>query len=99
MSATVATKAATPERWQAALRRAHKEGVEVAQVNTSGMWIATSGTQRGKCYEIEVVKGLAMSCSCQAGSDWNDPVCKHRARYYFDQGLLELLLDEHGRSS
>jgi hypothetical protein len=35
---------ATPERWQKAAERAIAEGVQVRQINTSGMWVATSGT-------------------------------------------------------
>jgi hypothetical protein len=35
-------RANTPARWQAALRRALDEGVQVRQLAGCGMWIATS---------------------------------------------------------
>src|SRR5690349_18456289 len=80
---------ATPERWQAAARRALDEGVEVRQVNTSGMWVANSGTQRNVAYLLEINQGIVRTCSCPAGA-YGDPVCKHTARYYLDMGLIDL---------
>jgi hypothetical protein len=83
------SRQATPERWQAAAQRAVDEGVEVRQVNTSGMWVANSGTQSNVAYLLEIAQGIVRSCSCPAGT-YGDPVCKHAARYYLDLGLIEL---------
>src|SRR3954454_11010958 len=79
---------ATPERWQKAAARAIVKGVQVRQVNANGMWVATSGTDATMAYLIDVTNGIAQSCTCPAG-EFGDPVCKHRARYYLDLGLLD----------
>ncbi len=91
MATTMQTRkpmAATPARWQAALRRAFEEGVQVRQLADSGAWIATSGTDAAIAYEVEVVAGLAHRCACPAGAS-GDPVCKHRALVHFRHGLLD----------
>ena len=80
---------ATPERWQAALARAFAEGVQVRQLAGSGAWLATSGTDATKAYELEIVNGIVRSCSCPAGT-FGDPCCKHAARFYLDAGLLDV---------
>jgi hypothetical protein len=79
----------SPERWQAALSRALTDNVTVRQVNANGMWVATSGTDAVMAYLLEVTGGIVHSCTCPAGQ-YNDPVCKHRARWYYDAGLLDL---------
>jgi hypothetical protein len=81
-------RTASPERWQRAAERALAEGIEVRQVNASGMWVATSGSQTNVAYLLEITGGLVQSSSCPAGS-FGDPCCKHAARYYLDAGLLE----------
>lgn len=88
-------KVATYERWQEALHRAIKEGVKVSQINHSGQWIATSGTRAGESYEIMVFwkdDMAVLQCSCLAG-EHNDPVCKHRARWFFEHDMLEFDLN------
>jgi len=80
---------ASPERWQKAAQRAITEGIEVRQVNTSGMWVATSGTQSNVAYLLEITQGVVLSCSCPAGQ-FGDPCCKHAARFYLDAGVLEI---------
>ncbi|MDP9471127.1 MAG: hypothetical protein M3Q71_10750 [Chloroflexota bacterium] len=75
---------ATPERWQAALKRALDEGIQVRQLVGSGAWIATSGSDAAAAY---LVRGD--SCECQAG-EYGDPVCKHRAAFWHAQGALHL---------
>ena len=82
------SRVATPERWQKALERALTEGIEVRQVNSSGMWVANSGTHANVAYVLEIVHGVVRSCSCPAG-EFGDACCKHAARYYFDAGLLD----------
>src|SRR5829696_6541706 len=80
---------ASPERWQRALARALADHVTVRQVNANGMWVATSGTDTAMAYLLEVTGSVVHSCTCPAGQ-FNDPVCKHRARWYYDAGLLDL---------
>src|SRR5579884_407158 len=77
-------RTANPARWQAALKRALAEGVQVRQLAGSGMWIATSGTDATTAYEVS-----QFGCSCPAG-EFGDPVCKHRAAYWHALGILEL---------
>src|SRR5688572_8899856 len=83
------TRVVAPERWQRAAERALAEGIQVRQVNASGMWVATSGSDPKVAYLLEITGSLVQSCSCPAGS-FGDPCCKHAARYYLDMGLLEL---------
>ena len=85
---TTRTRQATPERWQAALGRALSEGVEVRQVAGSGLWIATSGTDRTVAYTLSVTGTVAHGCECPAG-EFGDAVCKHRAAYYYQTGMLD----------
>jgi len=77
-------RTANPARWQAALKRALAEGVQVRQLAGSGMWIATSGSDATTAYEVS-----QFGCSCPAG-EFGDPVCKHRAAYWHALGILEL---------
>ncbi len=74
----------TPERWQAALKRALAAGVEVRQLAGSGAWVAGSATDPRAAY---VVSGQA--CECRAAAE-GDPVCVHRAAYWHAQGVLEV---------
>jgi len=62
----------TPERWQAALRRASAQGVQIRQIQC-GAWVATSGTDTEAAYLV-----TSHGCECAAGVAL-DPVCKHRA--------------------
>ncbi|MBW3631859.1 MAG: hypothetical protein KY456_02405 [Chloroflexi bacterium] len=78
----------TPERWQAALARARKEGVEVRQLVGSGGWIATSGTNQRAAYELAVTGGIVHGCACPAALH-DDPVCKHRAAYWVALGIVD----------
>ncbi len=75
---------ATHERWQATLRRALDEGIQVRQLAGSGAWIATSSSDTAAAYLVS-----AQGCECQA-SEYGDPVCKHRAAYWHAQGALDL---------
>ena len=78
----------TLKRWQAALTRARKEGVEVRQLVGSGGWIATSGTDHRAAYELEVTGGVVHGCACPAALH-DDPVCKHRAAYWVALGVVD----------
>src|SRR5215210_4046568 len=82
-------RAASPERWQRAAKRSLAEGIQVRQVNASGMWVANSGSDPKIAYLLEITGSFVQSCSCPAGS-FSDPRCKHAARFYLDVGLLEL---------
>jgi hypothetical protein len=84
----ITRRESTPERWQAALARARKEGVEVRQLVGSGGWIATSGTNQRVAYELEVTGGIVHGCACPAASH-DDPVCKHRAAYWLALGIVD----------
>ena len=86
MATVMQTRANTPARWQAALRRALDEGVEVRQLAGCGMWVATSTSSAGTAYEVN-----PWECECHAGQH-GDPVCKHRA--VLRERLGALLLDE-----
>src|SRR5688572_20554079 len=86
--AQAAGRQASPERWAKAIQRALDEGVEVRQILSTGQWIATSGTRAGCAYVLEVTGEVAHGCDCLAGLN-GDAVCKHRARWYYDHGLLD----------
>lgn len=88
MDTTTRRRQATPERWQKALGRAVAEGVQVRQLSNSGAWLATSGTDATKAYELEVVAGIVVSCACPAG-EFGDPCCKHAAAFYRLADLLD----------
>ncbi len=75
---------ATPERWQAALKRALDAGVQVRQLAGSGAWVATSATAPAAAYLVS-----GQSCECQA-AEHGDPVCPHRAAFWHAQGALDL---------
>ncbi len=73
----------TPERWQAALRRARDRGVSVRQLAGSGAWIATSTTDPCVAYEV-----TTHTCASHAGQH-DDPICLHRALLRYLLGWLE----------
>lgn len=81
-------RTASPERWQKALARGLAEGVQVRQLNDSGAWVATSGTDANVAYLLPVTGDVAHGCTCPAGQH-DDPVCKHRAIFYHLIGLLD----------
>ena len=69
-------------RWARAAERAANEGVRVMQLPTSGVWIATSGTDATTAYVV-----TETACECHAGAH-GDPVCKHRAALRVQLGQL-----------
>src|SRR5262245_1629793 len=83
------TRVDSPARWQQAATRAIAEGVRIAQVQGAGQWIATSGTQEGVAYAVEVTGNIAHGCDCLAGLN-DDPVCKHRAAFFLLIGALKI---------
>jgi hypothetical protein len=76
---------ATPERWQRALQRALFAGVEAKQIAGSGEWIVSSASRPGIAYRTDGIE-----CDCEAAQLGGDPVCLHRAAYWYAVGLLEL---------
>lgn len=82
MAMVMTNRANTSERWQAALRRARAEGVQVRQLAGCGMWISTSASDPSVAYEV-----TPWSCECHAGQ-FGDPVCKHRAALLATLGRL-----------
>jgi hypothetical protein len=84
MTNRITLRESTPDRWQAALRRAIAEGVQVRQLAGSGLWVATSSHDPGVAYEV-----TPWSCECTAGQ-FDDPVCKHRAALLHRLGHLAL---------
>jgi hypothetical protein len=75
-------------RWRQAVARALEHDIRVAQLQGSGQWIATSGSQPGVAYELEVTGNVAHGCTCLAGLN-SDPVCQHRAAFSLRLGALE----------
>jgi hypothetical protein len=84
------TRRDTPARWLAAAERATKHDIRVAQLQGSGQWIATSGSQAGVAYELDVTRNVAHGCSCLASLN-GDPVCQHRAAFYQLLGALPIV--------
>lgn len=82
-------RTASYERWMKAAQRARDKGIEVRQLNTSGQWVANSGSDPNKSYELKIVNGLVRSCSCEAGQ-FGDPCCCHAAAFYLSVGMIEL---------
>lgn len=70
-------------RWQAALKRAIGNGVQVRQLAGSGAWVATSGSDPLAAYGTDGVR-----CECAAAVLGHDPVCQHRAAFWRAMGAL-----------
>jgi hypothetical protein len=78
------TKQASPERWQRALQRALFAGVDAKQLAGTGQWVVSSASRPGPAYRTD---GIA--CDCEAAMLGGDPVCLHRAAYWYAVGVLE----------
>ena len=78
-------KQATPERWQKALQRAQDEKLSIFKVSGSGQAVVTSGRDGATVYATDGV-----GCECEAALLGGDPVCKHRAIFWFEAGVLDL---------
>lgn len=83
------TRVENPARWQKAAERAIAENIQIRQLQSTGQWIATSGTDTSLAYQVEVTGAVAHSCDCLAGLN-GDGVCKHRAAFYLLVGALSL---------
>jgi hypothetical protein len=79
------TRLASPERWQRALQRAQFAGVEAKQLAGSGEWVVSSASRPGIAYRTD-----GITCDCEAAMLGGDPVCLHRAAYWYAQVVLEL---------
>ena len=73
---------ATMTRWRAALVRAFQKGISLRYEASTGMAVVTSSSDNTLCYVTD-----GRICTCQAGEN-GDPVCQHRALYWFRRGLL-----------
>jgi hypothetical protein len=73
---------ATMPRWRAALSRAFQKGIGLRYEASTGMAVVTSSSDDTLCYVTD-----GRICTCQAGEN-GDPVCQHRALYWFRRGLL-----------
>ena len=89
IQAQTRTRSEDPGRWMKAAERAISEGIQVRQIQGSGQWIASSGSDRTVAYEINVTGNVAHGCDCLAGLN-GDPCCKHRAAFYLLIGALDL---------
>src|SRR5215218_7296683 len=78
-------RTASTEWWQRALQRALFARVEAKQLAGSGEWIVSSASRPGIAYRTN-----GIDCDCEAAMLGGDPVCLHRAAYWFAQGVLEL---------
>jgi hypothetical protein len=58
-------------------------------LQSTGQWVATSGSDKSLAYELAVTGAVAHSCDCLAGPN-GDGVCKHRAAYYLLVGAIDL---------
>lgn len=74
----------TPERWQQALIRARRGGLELRQLVGSGAWVATSERNQEAAYMV-----TEFECDCFA-AEFGDPVCKHRAMLRYRLGHLPM---------
>jgi hypothetical protein len=74
---------ATPERWRKALQRARADGLRLYKVAGTGQAVVTSGRLHETVYSTDGIE-----CECEAAMLGGDPVCKHRAIYWHDRGLL-----------
>ena len=81
------TRVENPARWAKAAERAMREGIQVRQLQGSGQWVASSGSDVTVAYELGVTGAVAHGCDCLAGLN-ADPVCKHRAAFYVLVGAL-----------
>ncbi len=78
-------RAVSPERWRRALARAQAEGLRLYRVAGSGEVVVTSSRLNDTVYATD---GLV--CECEAAMLGGDPLCKHRAIFWFEQGMLNL---------
>ena len=72
------------DRWQSALKRATDKGVKIFQIESTGVYVATSGSRPITAYQTDGIR-----CECPAGVA-GDPVCQHRAKFWQAMGMLEL---------
>ena len=83
------TRVENPVRWTKAAERAMAEGIRVCQLQGSGQWVATSGSQSGVAYEVLVTGNMGTRSDCCAGNV-TPSACKHRAAWYLLVGALDL---------
>lgn len=77
-----AVRLATSTRWDAALSRAVAHGIALRYEASTGMAIVESASDVKLAYVTD-----GRICTCQAGAN-GDPICLHRALYWYERGLL-----------
>jgi hypothetical protein len=82
---------ATPERWQRALLRGLKNGLDIRQVVSTGQWVCPSSSDLDRAHEVTLTE-----CSCEACMH-GDLVCQHRALLAYKLGVLDFAPLEHAR--
>ncbi|HEV2123191.1 MAG TPA: hypothetical protein VGW38_10505 [Chloroflexota bacterium] len=75
-------RAADAAKWTELFSKAVREGVQVRQTG-SGLWIATSGTDRRAAYVVSLHE-----CECPGHA--NHGYCKHRAMLAWTLGVLTI---------
>ena len=75
-------RTADAAKWAELFGKAVREGVEVRQTG-SGLWIATSGTDRQAAYVVSLAE-------CKCPGDTYHGYCKHRALLAWTLGVLTL---------
>jgi hypothetical protein len=79
-------------RWIAARDRAITEHVAVYQVESTGQWVATSGTKPGVAYALEVT-GNVVATLRLPGRRARQYLCKHQAAFYALIGAIPTTVD------
>jgi len=81
---TALKKSSIPDgvTWSELFGKVVREGVEVRQTG-SGLWVATSGTDRTAAYVVELAE-------CECPGHTNHGYCKHRAMLAWTLGVLTL---------
>ena len=60
MALQTRTRIESPVRWQKAAERATAEGIQVRQLQSTGQWVATSGSDRTTAYELAVTGNVVL---------------------------------------
>ena len=76
-------RTASPERWRNALKRARAEGLRLYRIAGSGDVVVTSSRLHDTVYATD-----GLTCECEAAMLGGDPICKHRAIFWFEQDML-----------
>ena len=76
---------ASPQRWEAVLRRAFAADLRLYREQSTGLAVVTSASKPGVVHSTD-----GASCSCEAAMLGADPICAHRALFWHEAGCLDL---------